>query len=226
MKNILIAGAIEKSDLVLYVAKIITNLEQKVLVVDATGTNAYKSMLVQEQDSLFVEIAGIDVAVQQHNISDLKNLLSAHEEKIEDYDIVLIDIDQESNIIGWPDFDGHVLVTSYEKHCITNNRELISAYINTQDEAHHVEFHLVLHHVDTVIDKDYIEQQFIPYRIVFHEDNFYIPYDEVDYAQKIEFQYSQRFYLKRLSRAYKKTLQYLVEDILDMKGREIKHAIK
>lgn len=225
MKKILIAGAIEKSDFVLYLAKIMTNLQKKVLVVDATRSNVYEN-IIQEQDSPFYEIAGVDIAVQQHNLSNIKKLLSSHKEKMEDYDFVLVDIDHPSHIQNWSEFEMHLLVTSYEKHCINNNRELISAYVKTQDEAHHIEFHLILHHVDTVIDKEYIEQQFIPYRIVFHEDNFYIPYDEVDYAQKIEFQYSQRFYLKRLSRAYKKTLQYLVEDILEMKGREIKHAIK
>lgn len=95
MKKIGFIGAYDKTDLIIYIAKILTTLKKKVLVIDATTKQKarYVVPVINPTKMYVTEYEEIDIAVGFPNIEDIKKYLGYSEEQDLDYDIVLIDTD-------------------------------------------------------------------------------------------------------------------------------------
>ena len=95
MKKVGFIGAYDKIDLIIYVAKILTTLNKKVLVIDATTIQKARYVVpaINPTITYVTEYEGIDIAVGFQNIQDIKRYLGISEKQELEYDIVLIDTD-------------------------------------------------------------------------------------------------------------------------------------
>ena len=77
MKKIGFIGAYDKTDLILYVAKILTTLKHKVLIIDSTDNQKarYVVPVINPTMKYITEFEEIDIAVGFENISDIKKYL-------------------------------------------------------------------------------------------------------------------------------------------------------
>ena len=111
MKKIGFIGAYDKTDLILYVAKILVTLNKKVLVVDSTVNQKARYIVpaINPTTKYVTDFEDIDIAVGFENFSDIKHYLGVADEQELEYDIALVDTD---NTKGFENFE---LVTARKK---------------------------------------------------------------------------------------------------------------
>ncbi len=117
MRKIGFIGVYDKTDLIIYVAKILTTLKKKVLVIDATTKQKARYVVpVMNPTKMYVtEYEDIDIAVGFPNVEDIKRYLGYSEKQEElDYDIVLVDTD---NVEGFNTFK---LEDSFKNYFVTS----------------------------------------------------------------------------------------------------------
>lgn len=100
MKKIGFIGAYDKIDLIIYVAKIITTLGKKVLVVDATINQKarYVVPVINPSRTYVTEYEEIDIAVGFKDLDDIKSYLGLSETQEMEYEYIFIDTDNEKRI--------------------------------------------------------------------------------------------------------------------------------
>ena len=92
MKRIGFIGAYDKTDLILNIAKILTIMQQRVLMVDSTIMQKAKYIVPAINPTLtyITDFEDIDVAVGFNNMEDIKGYLGIEEGGELPYDIVLV----------------------------------------------------------------------------------------------------------------------------------------
>ena len=130
MKKIGFIGAYDKTDLILYVAKILTTLKQKVLVIDSTINQKarYIVPVINPTVKYVTEFEEIDIAVGFENISDIKKYLGLAEEQEMEYDIILIDTDNINgfNSYGLEEASKNYFVTSFDNYSLKKGLEILT----------------------------------------------------------------------------------------------------
>lgn len=111
MKKIGFIGAYDKTDLIVYLAKILTVLKHKVLVVDATINQKARYIVpaINPTTCYVTDFEDIDIAVGFSSIEDIKRYLGLADDQEMEYDIILVDTD---NTQGFQNFE---LETAREK---------------------------------------------------------------------------------------------------------------
>ena len=100
MTKIGFVGAFDKSDLIIYIARILVELDKKVLIIDSTVNQKIKYIVpaINPTTSYVTEYEGIDISVGFRNYSDIKEYLGMPNSAVFTYDYVLIDLDDPSLI--------------------------------------------------------------------------------------------------------------------------------
>lgn len=95
MKKIGFIGAYDKTDLIVYVAKILVTLNKKVLVVDSTINQKARYIVpaINPTIKYVTDFEDIDIAVGFSNFEEIKAYLGVAEDQELEYDIVLVDTD-------------------------------------------------------------------------------------------------------------------------------------
>ena len=118
MKKIGFIGAYDKMDFILYVAKMLTALNNKVLIVDSTVNQKAKYIVpvINPTKSYITEFEGIDVAVGFYSFEQINNYLLNPEETELGYDIILLDIDSAETFENFVMYDAELnyFVTSFD----------------------------------------------------------------------------------------------------------------
>ena len=97
MKKIGFIGAYDKTDLILYVAKVLVETNKKVLFVDTTITQKARYIVpcIAPSKYYITEHEGVDVAVGFNSLDEIKRYSGLEDLQ---YDYILIDIDENVNI--------------------------------------------------------------------------------------------------------------------------------
>lgn len=222
MKKIGFIGAYDKIDFMLYVAKILTKLGKKVLVIDSTtiGKAKYIVPAISPANTYVTEFEGIDVSVGLHSIEQLKRRLNVVELP---YDIALIDIDIPECIETFGmQTEKNYFVTSFDIYSlkkgldtfsnlsipITLTKVLFSKSMSKEENA-------------------YLDHLSLGYKVMWAETRIYFPLSIEDQQAIMENQKLAKINFKYLSDIYKDSLAYITEEILDdARGSDIKKTIK
>lgn len=226
MKKIGFIGAYDKTDLIIYVAKILTTLQKKVLVVDATTNQKARYVIpVINPTTMYVtEYEEIDIAVGFSNFSDIKKYLGIPEDQEFEYDIVLIDTD---NIEGIQNFDlsnaqKNYFVTSFDAYSLKKGLEALV------DLKSVMSLTKILYSKEMLKEEDdYLNFLSLGYKIIWSENRIYFPIENGDLSVIYENQRVAKIKFRKLSIQYKDSLAYLAEEILgDTSENMIRRAIK
>ena len=103
MKRIGFIGGYDKTDLIIYVAKILTVLGNRVLIIDATVSQKARYIVPVISPTLMyvTEYEDMDIAVGFKNEEDIKRYLGISEELDSEYDMIFVDTD---NSEGFEEF--------------------------------------------------------------------------------------------------------------------------
>ena len=226
MKKIGFIGAYDKTDLILYVAKILTVLKKKVLVIDSTVNQKARYIVPVINPTLkyVTEFEEIDIAVGFENIQDIKNYLGLAENQNMEYDIILVDTD---NIEGFNNYEleeasKNYFVTSFDNYSLKKGLEVLSGLKNPISLTKVIFSKEILKEED-----DYLNFLSLGYKVIWNEYRLYFPIENGDLSVIYENQRVAKIKFKKLSVQYKDGLAYLAEEILgDVSESNIRRAIK
>lgn len=210
MKQILVVGKYDKTDLMFYLSKILS-IDFKVLLVEVSQNKNYEFSFPKMDANFNIhQHDQFDVIENMKDYSSLKEFLNGT-----DYDFVLIDIDVEQALLNWPNADLIYLVTSYENPVIQNNIKLLNAFCKDKSDSSGIEITKVICEAVNTFDEEYINDLLGELPINWKPSLVYYP-DERDQALKIMNQHSTKVTIKKLSGYYKKVMKQMVSSILEI----------
>ncbi len=226
MKKIGFIGAYDKTDLIVYLAKILTVLKHKVLVVDATINQKARYIVpaINPTTCYVTDFEDIDIAVGFSNVEDIKRYLGLADEQEMEYDIILVDTD---NTQGFQNFEletaqKNYFVTSFDNYSLKKGLEVLVGAPKV------VNLTKVLFSKEMLKEEDdYLNFLSLGYKVIWNEYRIYFPIENGDLSVIYENQRVAKIKLKKLSIQYKDGLAYLAEEILgDVSESNIRKAIK
>ena len=124
MKKVAFIGSYDKADMIIYVAKILTNMGSKVLVIDSTVMQKTRYIVptMKALKQYITTFEKVDIAIGFENISQIKEYKKQTGEEF-DYDYVLIDIDSYRGYVYYqikPE-DKKYFITSFDFFMIIIN---------------------------------------------------------------------------------------------------------
>lgn len=227
MKKIAFIGAYDKTDLILYIAKIFQTVGKRMLVVDATILQKAKYIVpvINPTKTYVTEYEGIDVAVGFESFEDISDYLGV-ESLDSQYDIAFIDTD---NYEGFNNFKleeaiKSFFVTSFDVYSLKKGLEVFGGVEIT------VKLTKVLFSKDMKKEEDeYLEFLAMNYNIEWEKEKIYFPFERGDQSIIFENQRTSRIKFKNLSSQYKDSLVYLASGLLEAEGvssGEIRRAVR
>lgn len=213
MRKIGFIGAYDKTDFILYVAKILVEMGQKVLLVDGTITQKARYIVptIEPSRTYITEFEGIDVAVGLKSLEDIKLYLSISETNELPYDIVLIDTDTTNGVINYKieNCERVYFITSFDMYSIRRGIESISG-LQTPINATKVLFSR---------DASKEENEYLNYlssksNIIWDNEIIYLPFELGDQTVIYKNQRVSKIKLKGLTNQYKEGLLYITNQIM------------
>ena len=135
MNKIGFIGAYDKIDLIIYVAKILTVLGKKVMVIDSTINQKarYVVPVINPTVKYITEFEEIDIAVGFESFEEIKQYLSIADSGNLDYDFVLIDVDNEQSLKKYEVLNSqkNYFVTSFDAYSLKKGLEIFTDLKNT-----------------------------------------------------------------------------------------------
>ena len=213
MKNIGFIGAFDKLDLLLYISKILTMLEKKVVIVDTTleQKSKYIVPVISPTKSYITRFENIDIAVGFETYQEIERYIGQTENKKMSYDYALVNID---TIEGFERFHDQetikdFFVTSFDMYSIRKGLEAISK-IQQPIELSKILFSSKL----TQEDVYYLEYLALGYKIKWNEEIINFPYETNDLEVMMENEKANKVGMKNLTPAYRENLEYLITNIM------------
>lgn len=226
MKKIGFIGAYDKIDLIIYIAKILTVLKKKVLVVDDTTNQKarYVIPVINPSKTYVTEYEEIDIAVGFKDIDDIKSYLGISEEQEMEYDYIFIDTDNNDGINNYKLEESikNYFVTSFDAYSLKKGLEALIGLKSVMSLTK------ILFSKEMSIEEDeYLNFLSLGYKIVWNENKIYFPIENGDLSTIYENQRVAKIRFKNLSVEYKDQLEYISEQILeDVSRTTIRKIIK
>lgn len=222
MKRIGFIGAYDKTDLILYIAKVIAEAGKTVLVIDTTITQKARYIVpcIAPSKYYITEYEGVDVAVGFNSLEEIQEYSGSSQLN---YDLILIDIDDSKNFNNYnmSKANKNYFVTGFDSYSLKKGLEIIGKMDDTI-----LMKKVLFSHEMIEEENDYLNFLSFYYSIRWEDGIIYFPYEIGDSTAIIENQRTARIRFKNLSDAYKEGLFTVSADILqDVKNSEIRKLI-
>ena len=224
MKKIGFIGAYDKTDMILNIAKILTTMKNKVLIIDSTINQKARYIVpaINPTVSYITSFEDIDVAVGFDDIESVKRYIGITGEI--PYDIILVDADTAEKIKGFSlDMaDKNYFITSFDIYSLKRGIEILA----------NLEVPLTLTKVlfareALKEDDDYLNFLSLGHKIIWDEERIYYPIENGDLSVISENQRVQKIKFKKLSVQYKDSLTFMVQQILNQNNdSNVRKAMK
>lgn len=222
MQKIGFIGAYDKTDFILYIAKILVEMGKKVLLVDATITQKAKYIIpvIKPSKSYVTEFEGIDIAVGFEKFEDINQYLAMPSTIDLNYDIALVDFDTPQAVKNYKieKFERNYFVTSFDMYSIKKGLESISGLqipINATK---------ILFSKEALVEEDeYLNFLSLGSKIIWEPEKIYLPFEVGDQTIIYYNQRVSKIKFKKLSMQYKEGLMYVAGQIV---GHENYNALR
>lgn len=226
MRKIGFIGAFDKIDFILYIAKILTEMGQKVLVVDGTVTQKARYIVpsIEKTKYYITTFEDIDVAVGLRSIEEIKSYLDIPESGQLPYDVVFIDTDSMGAVQSYDikTCERIYFATSLDMYSIKKGVESLSMF------SEKVVVNKIIFSRNFLKEEDeYLNYLSSGSNIVWNEEVLTMPYDCGDLTPVFENQRVSKIKFKNFSATYKDGLVFVVEQLMGKtKFQEIKKIFK
>ena len=224
MRKIGFIGAYDKTDFIMYLAKILVEVGQRVLLVDGTLTQKAKYIVpvIKPSKAYITEFEGIDVAVGFNSFEDIKEYLALPKINELNYDIALVDVDTVNTVesYGLAAFEQIYFVTSFDMYSIKRGLESISGL------QRNINVTKVLFSKKALREEnEYLDFLSSGSKIIWQEEAILFPFEVGDQTVIYNNQRVSKIKFKKLSNQYKESLMYLATKVLpDIDERLIRKA--
>lgn len=214
MKTIGFIGAYDKTDLIIYIARILTAMNKRVLVIDTTFLQKAKYIVpaISPAKTYITTYEDIDIAVGFYEYYSIKSYLGISEQANLDYDYIFIDIDSyeclESFNIQMA--DKNYFVTGLDVYTLRRGLEILSGLQERLD----------LTKVLFAKNLSYDEEEYFNFlslgaKVNWSEETIYFPFEQGDAGVIIQNQMVQKIKFKKLTELYKGSLMYIASELLE-----------
>ena len=213
MRKIGFIGAYDKTDLILYLARILSASGKKILFIDSTITQKAKYVVpeISPVKSYVTNFENIDVAVGFEDYFGIKEYLGMPAHADMGYDYAFIDIDDAQKLDSFqidPE-DVNYFITSFDLYSLKKGLEILSAL---RDK---LKLTKVLFTREALQEEDdYLNFLSMGSKIEWDDDIVYFPLEVGDQSVTIENQRVSKIKYKRLSAQYRDNLLYMLEQIV------------
>lgn len=224
MKTIGFIGAYDKTDMLLNIAKILTTMKNKVLIIDSTIMQKAKYVVpaISPSTTYITSFEDIDIAVGFKKIEEIKNYSGITGEL--PYDILLVDTDTEERIEEFhlEMADINYFVTSFDMYSLKRGTEILSGLKVPINLTKILFAREILKE-----DNDYLNFLSVSYKVNWNEERIYFPIENGDLSVIAENQRVQKIKFKKLSVQYKDSLSFISQQILNQNNdSQIRKVIK
>ena len=214
MKTIGFIGAYDKTDLIIYIARILTAMNKRVLVIDTTFLQKAKYIVpaISPAKTYITTYEDIDIAVGFYDYYYIKSYLGISEQANLDYDYIFIDIDSyeclESFNIQMA--DKNYFVTGLDVYTLRRGLEILSGLQERLD----------LTKILFAKNLSYDEEEYFNFlslgaKVNWSEETIYFPFEQGDAGVIIQNQMVQKIKFKKLTELYKGSLMYIASELLE-----------
>lgn len=215
MKTIGFIGVYDKIDFIIYVAKALTTLGKKVLVIDNTliQKTRYIVPAINPTKAYVTEYEKIDISVGLNDYDEIKRYLGIQQEKELEYDIALIDVDSIENFQKFDikNSSKKYFVTAFDVYSLKKGLEILKQI----EEP--INITKILFSKDVLKEEnEYLDFLSLGTKTIWDEKYIvYMPLENGDQSVIMENQRVSKIGIRKLSTHYKEGLYYVVEDILE-----------
>lgn len=212
MEKINFIGAYDKTDSIMYIAKILTEMKKKVIIVDATITQKTKYVIptIDNRSEYIANYANIDFAIGFTNYNDIKTYLGMPPSAAFTYDYMLIDIDNSDLLNNFDVYSSkkNYFVTSFDLYALKKGVEVLKR-LSLPVEIMKVYFSNLM----SQSEDDYFNYIATGCRVKWNQDKIYFPLLNEDLDVIKENQRLSKIRFKGLSNEYKTSLMEWTQDI-------------
>ena len=212
MEKINFIGAYDKTDSIMYIAKILTEMKKKVIIVDATITQKTKYIIptIDSRSEYIANYANIDFAIGFTNYNDIKTYLGMPQSAAFTYDYMLIDIDNSDLLNNFDVYSSkkNYFVTSFDLYALKKGVEVLKR-LSLPVEIMKVYFSNLM----SQSEDDYFNYIATGCRVKWNQDKIYFPLLNEDLDVIKENQRLSKIRFKGLSNEYKTSLMEWTQDI-------------
>ena len=212
MEKINFIGAYDKTDSIMYIAKILTEMKKKVIIVDATITQKSKYVIptVENKNEYITNYSNIDFAIGFTNYNDIKTYLGMPQSAAFTYDYMLIDIDNSDLLNNFDVYSSKktYFVTSFDLYALKKGVEVLKR-LSLPVEITKVYFYNLM----SQTEDDYFNYIATGCRVKWNQDIIYFPLLNEDLDAIKENQRLSKIRFKGLSNEYKTSLMEWTQDI-------------
>lgn len=212
MEKINFIGAYDKTDSIMYIAKILTEMKKKVIIVDATITQKSKYVIptVENKNEYITNYSNIDFAIGFTNYNDIKTYLGMPQSAEFTYDYMLIDIDNSDLLNNFDVYSSKktYFVTSFDLYALKKGVEVLKR-LSLPVEITKVYFSNLM----SQTEDDYFNYIATGCRVKWNQDKIYFPLLNEDLDVIKENQRLSKIRFKGLSNEYKMSLIEWTQDI-------------
>lgn len=224
MEKIGFIGAYDKTDFIIYIAKILTVIGRRVLVVDATITQKAKYVVpvINPTRTYITQYEDFDVAVGFRSLEDMSDYLGIDDIQ-RNYDIALIDIDSGNafNSYEMETADKNYFVTSFDLYSLKKGLEALGGIEKP------VMMKKVLFTKEIKPEEnEYLDFLSSGYKINWDDDIIYFPVDKGDIATIIENQLTSKIKFRYFSEEYMEGLTRLTQEITRVPYNDLRKVYK
>lgn len=213
MRKIGFIGSFDKTDLIMYTAKILDNLGYKVLMVDSTILQKTRFIVpsINPTRTYITSFENIDFAIGFKTIEELEESLGYKiENQNGEYDYILFDID------GIQTFNSFDMLNSYKNYFVTSFdlyslNKGIKIFQGLENKAKLTKI-LFSYENTTKDEEEYLDTISLEYDVEWSEYVLYFPITAEDNKVFQENQRLEKIRCKRLSNDYRESLACLFED--------------
>ena len=212
MKKVSFIGSYDKTDLILYIAKVLVALGKKVIMIDSTINQKAKYIVpvIKPTKAYVTEFEEIEVAVGFSNFEEIKQYLGVPEQTELPFDIALIDIDNEEGIndFGIDNSCMNYFVTGIDLYSLKKGLEILSGLEQI------LKLTKVMFSRDASPEEDnYLNYLSLGYKVEWSDEIVYFPFEVGDQTVIAENQRVAKIKYKNLSSQYKESLLCIIEQI-------------
>jgi len=212
MEKINFIGAYDKTDSIMYIAKILTEMKKKVIIVDATITQKTKYVIptIDSRSEYIANYANIDFAIGFTNYNDIKTYLGMPQSAAFTYDYMFIDIDNSDLLNNFDVYSSKktYFVTSFDLYALKKGVEVLKR-LSLPVEIMKVYFSNLM----SQSEDDYFNYIATGCRVKWNQDKIYFPLLNEDLDVIKENQRLSKIRFKGLSNEYKTSLMEWTQDI-------------
>ena len=223
MKKIAFISGYDKSDIIVYVSKILSMLNKKILVIDTTITQKTKYIVpaMSPTAKYVTTYDKIDFAFGFANMSELGEYLGISDFKV--YDYVIYDIDNPTyyDSFGLKPEDEHCFLSTFDVYSVGKGLEVLRNIKVPTDVIKAI----VTRDPDSE-ESEYLDFTTFNLKIKWKNNVVYIPFETEDFYEIYQNQRYSRVKFTGLSMEFMDSLSFLAENISGLSRGDIKKAIK